>query len=363
LYWLNNYQKQQQQQQQQQQQVSSEEPAVKKTAKDRLGFNSNNYSNISNKTFPNTTESVNKENQVKTIDGAGGGEQTDQNKSLNQDSSEQAKPASISANLSSLSLTNNPAGDKKTAKQIIGENQMKTLMLKMEVQQKARELIEKQIKDQKLLLQKFELAKTMEEKSQILNLVKKLSESIEKEKEILKTKSVFGARTAPPVAVATTSTTEAEKPAESAPSSPSLFVNQSPFSFSKTPKFTAAHSVPPPPHHLKLNNKRLNSSTNFLKKTSQMSKQFGASAKPSVNPASMYNFSRISVDNRPRGLLFSGVENSQEKTLIVNFVNSLGCMVESVEDQANDTKLLSFVIVFATRKDAEIVSQLFYFIN
>ena len=55
----------------------------------------------------------------------------------------------------------------------------------MEVQQKARELIEKQIKDQKLLLQKFEQAKTVEEKSLILSLVKKLSESIEKEKIIL----------------------------------------------------------------------------------------------------------------------------------------------------------------------------------
>ena len=43
-------------------------------------------------------------------------------------------------------------------------------MLKMQVKQKARELIEQQIKDQKLLLQKFEHAKTVEEKSLILNV-------------------------------------------------------------------------------------------------------------------------------------------------------------------------------------------------
>jgi hypothetical protein len=44
-------------------------------------------------------------------------------------------------------------------------------MLKLEVKQKARELIEKQIKDQKLLLQKFEQAKTVEEKTQILEVI------------------------------------------------------------------------------------------------------------------------------------------------------------------------------------------------
>lgn len=40
----------------------------------------------------------------------------------------------------------------------------------MQVKQKARELIEQQIKDQKLLLKKFEQAKTVEEKSQILSV-------------------------------------------------------------------------------------------------------------------------------------------------------------------------------------------------
>lgn len=374
LYWLNNYQKQQQQQQQQNQQSGVEEPALKKPAKDRLAFSAK------------PTESVNKENQIKSANLEGGAsEQTEQNKSLNQESAElnEQKSVSISSNLSSLSLKTGASGSesKKAAyessymssKQIIDENQKKTLLLKMEVQQKARELIEKQIKDQKLLLQKFEQAKTVEEKSQILNLVKKLSESIEKEKEILKSKSTsrpgVAAAAAAPSTVATAASTssstseakadEAEK-AESTPSSPSLFVNQSPFSFSKTPKFAPAHIIPPPPHHLKLNNKRLNNSTNFLKKTSQASKPFAPSASKAIpNPAALYSFSRISVDNRPRGLLFTGVENSQEKTMIVNFVNSLGCMVENVEDQANDTKLVSFVILFATRKDAEIVRNFF----
>ena len=40
----------------------------------------------------------------------------------------------------------------------------------MQVKQKARELIEQQIKDQKLLLKKFEQAKTVEDKSQILSV-------------------------------------------------------------------------------------------------------------------------------------------------------------------------------------------------
>ena len=84
-------------------------------------------------------------------------------------------------------------------------------MLKMEVKQKARELIEKQIKDQKLLLTKFENAKTVEEKTQILELVKKLSQSIEKEREILNNKNF------------------------ETPSSPSLFANTSPFTFQKVP--------------------------------------------------------------------------------------------------------------------------------
>ena len=49
-------------------------------------------------------------------------------------------------------------------------NFKKVLLLKMQVKQKARELIEQQIKDQKLLLKKFEQAKTVEDKSQILSV-------------------------------------------------------------------------------------------------------------------------------------------------------------------------------------------------
>ena len=45
------------------------------------------------------------------------------------------------------------------------------MLLKTQVKQKARELMEQQIKDQKLLLQKFEQAKTVEEKSQILEVI------------------------------------------------------------------------------------------------------------------------------------------------------------------------------------------------
>ena len=49
-------------------------------------------------------------------------------------------------------------------------NFKKVLLLKMQVKQKARALIEQQIKDQKLLLKKFEQAKTVEDKSQILSV-------------------------------------------------------------------------------------------------------------------------------------------------------------------------------------------------
>ena len=77
LYWLNNYQKQQQQQQlqqnQQQQQSGVEEPAVKKLAKERLAFSAK------------PAESVNKENQIKSAN-LEGSEQTELNKSLNQES-------------------------------------------------------------------------------------------------------------------------------------------------------------------------------------------------------------------------------------------------------------------------------------
>lgn len=232
-------------------------------------------------------------------------------------------------------------------------------MLKMEVKQKARELIEKQIKDQKLLLTKFENAKTVEEKTQILELVKKLSQSIEKEREILNNKNF------------------------ETPSSPSLFANTSPFTFQKVPTQKNI-IIPPPVHSLKLNNKRLNN-TNFLKSKANHLLKSGAAAtttalttsaasivstppipqnsKPAYLGSSLpVQFSYSKIDNRPRQLTFSGFENSQEKNALINFINMIGCQIETVND-SNSESAEPISIHFASRKDAEIVNfNFFYFI-
>jgi hypothetical protein len=84
-------------------------------------------------------------------------------------------------------------------------------------------------------------------------------------------------------------------------------------------------------------------------------------SKPKVVPSSTYySYSRVSVDHRPKQLLFSGVENVQEKQLVINFLNTIGCQIESVSDQVNndqdasvDSKL-AFSVNFLTRKDAEV---------
>jgi len=276
----------------------------------------------------------------------------------------------------------------------------------MEVQQKARELIEKQIKDQKLLLHKFEQAKTVEEKSLILSLVKKLSESIEREKDILSnnkkvtsltphhSKVILAPATTspsqqqqqqPPASSSTTTTatsgsgdaTSTEKAADnSGSSSPSLFSNASPFSFQKNVKaHPHALSIPPAPHHLKLNNKRLNN-TNFLKHGAPLNaSSFGASAQSAAastaaSASASFSFSRVSVDNRPKSLLVTCLEsNGQEKIQIVNFITSLGCQIENVFDYQQEennggsteeppmaaSTSKSFIICFLTRKDAEVV--------
>jgi len=237
------------------------------------------------------------------------------------------------------------------------------------VKQKARELIEQQIKDQKLLLKKFEQAKTVEEKSQILNvskyfikalnysnlvyknilffkLVKKLNESIEKQKEILNNK-IHGENQA-------------------------ADFNQSPFSFQKNPSHTHSHPVMPknlpPAHSLKLNNMRYNQS-NFLKSQQlahvNAAKSLNQPTKGIGSPKSTvpaFTFSKATIDNRPKKLIITGVENSQEKEAILNFVNAIGCQVESAtEEEKNEkTNLFSFIISFCTRKDAEIVNIPFF---
>lgn len=70
-----------------------------------------------------------------------------------------------------------------------------------------------------------------------------------------------------------------------------------------------------------------------------------------------YNFTKASVDNRPKKLIITGVENAQEKEAILNFVNAIGCQVESsTEAEKNEaSNLYSFMISFCGRKDAEMV--------
>lgn len=374
--WLSNHQKQQQHQQHQhslqpqvnQTVLNTDEPQVKRSIKDRLCFN-NNFDEPTDKDVHSLNEIKNKENKLiknpsvvmnpntgslaKTVyNNNETGE--DQSAEMNKTSKESATTAApnsqnLSNNFSSLNINKSidPNGKKinyeNAAKAIQDENQKKVLMLKLEVKQKARELIEKQIKDQKLLLQKFEQAKTVEEKTQILELVKQLSQSIEKEKEILNNKS-FETPTTPPF-------------------------NSSPFTFQKMAS-QKNMIIPPPAHHLKLNNKRLNN-TNFLKSQANHSMKAAAlaaaaaaavTAKPATAAAATVQsqilaaqFSYSKIDNRPRNLLFTGVENLQEKTNLVNFIKMIGCQVETVNDLNSESNgPLAFSILFAARKDAEI---------
>ena len=183
-------------------------------------------------------------------------------------------------------------------------------------------------------------------------MVKKLSESIEKEKDILNNKSY--------------SLVEQQHPVSS--ENPSNF-NSSPFSFQKTnANVTAAaaapKSIPAPPHSLKLNNLRYNH-TNFLKNQALNMQMNAAQAKatpslkdsPTAHTKQMFSFGKDSIDNRPKKLIITGVENIQEKEAILNFVNAVGCQVESAtEAEKNETSnLFSFIVSFCTRKDAEMV--------
>lgn len=314
LYWLNNYirmqQQQQSQQQQQQQPVQQSaqhqpsnmdvEPPLKRKA---------NVEQVPQRTI----NEPNKENQLK------------QNESKSSPSvaevPSQEGHVSVPSNpaeLAALKISDNQPVKPKpasayeafiTAKQIRDENKKKAMLLKLEVQNKARELIEKQIKDQKILLEKFEKAKTVEEKTQIFALVKKISEAIEKEKEILNSDS------------------------------------------------DESHQLPKkiPPHHLlKLNNRRLNP-TSFLKNKAAVAAAAGHYSPTAISSpvaAAGYASSRISVDHRPRKLLFNSIRNVQDKKKILNLITVSGLKVETVDDLDE----ASFAITFYSRKDAEIVS-------
>merc|ERR1712127_49379 len=109
------------------------------------------------------------------------------------------------------------------------------------------------------------------EKSQILALVKKLSESIEKQKDILG--GVQAAQSVPvakqPAPKPVDDNENAERNHESGTSSggesslDNVGKPASPFSVA------ASTAVPAPPHSLKLNNTRANQSSSFLKQKQQ----------------------------------------------------------------------------------------------
>jgi hypothetical protein len=414
----------------------SDEPPLKKLARDRLDYHKNPHESINKENHQSNREVILLGNSNASADdisdgassshvsttNAGSLVKTVFNSNATDSSGENstAKSQNLSSNFNaqlSLKTDTNAAAaalaakksnyEKFTATRLLqDENQKKTLLLKMEVQQKARELIEKQIKDQKLLLHKFEQAKTVEEKSLILSLVKKLSESIEREKDILSNNKkvtsltphhnkviLAQAATSPsqqPPPSSTTATsgsgdaTSTEKAVDnSGSSSPSLFSNASPFSFQKNVKaHPHALSIPPAPHHLKLNNKRLNN-TNFLKHGAPLNASSfaanaqSAAASTAASASTSFSFSRVSVDNRPKSLLVTCLEsNGQEKNQIVNFINSLGCQIENVFDYqqeennggANEEPPMaastskSFIICFLTRKDAEVVRINIFFL-
>lgn len=146
---------------------------------------------------------------------------------------------------------------------------------------------------------------------------------------------------------------------------------KSPFSFQKinpaSQAPSAPKSIPAPPHSLKLNNVR-HTQTNFLKNkqkaayyaAQQNTRQSipGAAKDPSAHSSPSNLYSKATVDNRPKQLIITGVENVQEKEAILNFVNAIGCQVEHAsEAELNETtNLYSFILSFYTRKDAEVVS-------
>lgn len=381
LYWYNSYLKQQsggaglaqqQQQQQQHQQQSQDEPALKKPARERLSYNNsssskpepsihasdlvhpslinkentNSASNLAEQSVSSIVQTTVTGSLVKTVFNTAADDTRAATKETPSEAT--ASTTQAAAPAAKLNLANN--FNLLTIKNE-ENNKKKAMLVKLEVQKKARELIEKQVKDQKLLLQKFEQAKSLEEKSQILALVKKLSESIEKEKDILNMNK----------STTTGQAQDAAQQHENASTSPFSFQKQQPM---KPP--TAAASIPPPAHHLKLNNKRLNN-TNFLKatanKTYPLNKMstVAASASPHSSAAAAaaaaananpFSFSRVSVDRRPKQLLFCGLENEQEKANVVNLIHQLGCQVEDMNDQADD--VFAMVINFQTRRDAEV---------
>jgi hypothetical protein len=316
----------------QQKQTPNDEPLNKKRSdvKDRLDFNNKTTSDQTNST-ESTTTTITDKNGSQNVNLSSNFDsmkiEQQQQQQINKEGTNSL--ASINAQLESNKKANYESY--ATAKEIQEENLKKTLLLKMEVQKKTRELIEKQIKDQKLLLQKFETSKSVEEKSQILKLVKQISETIENEREILNdTKRSIG--------------------------------NQ--FNLQKTATGTPPVATPPPaPHHLlRLDNTRLNK-TNFLNQAKR--NQIIQNIKddpllinqtiPHAPPPMLIN----KVDNRPKHLLFTGIANKQEKMNIHSFIVSLGCQIE--EDDSNSTfnnqndDTTTMIIHFATRKDAEIV--------
>ena len=214
LFWLSSYLKQQQQQQLLSQSLNTDtasgaddQPQIKRLAKDRLSFGGAETTTTTTAAATVTQPKIlNKENKA-VVRSTGTGSLT-KTVSFSQIEDDAAAAAAVAAAAAAAAekqattellrttdsltreveklTTSAEASSKAAARQLLEENQRKAAQLKLELQKKARQLIEQQIKDQKCLMAKFEQAKTADEKAQILVLIKKLSETIEKEKEILK---------------------------------------------------------------------------------------------------------------------------------------------------------------------------------
>lgn len=335
---------------------NAEHTINKRPVKERLSLGIESTTTTGQMMFPNKeNQTGNNENKfnlpsderlTKTIfNHPGGVESMAAESSDSQSSQQQLNMAQLSLKpnepFKKPAITAGPDANLMMARKIQDENKRKTMLLKLEVQKKTRELIEKQIKDQKILMEKFEKAKTAEEKSEILTLIKKISEAIEKEKEILNSDS----------------------------------------SSQPKPKPEPHVRVTPAPHYLlKLNNKRLNTtsflktgasagSSSFLSSPTSSSSAAATSPKivqpPSASPSSFFNFtSHVSVDNRPRKLILTGIKTPNEKTNILNFIGALGVKIETVveqnEPETDQPSESSVVINFATRKDAEFVRNHYF---
>lgn len=210
------------------------------------------------------------------------------------------------------------AVERKENQAMQSENLKKALLLKMELREKTQKLIEEQLKQQKILFQKFEETKSPEERSSILTMIKKINELINNEKETLEKQNaeILSKKN---LLKRNSGTFAAGKVMNS-----KRLVNK-PGAEGETPVASAPAKPLPPAAYTLVNNKK--QSMFFLQQS----------------------VAAASLDHRPRKLLISNVESADEKISIVKHLRNFGA-IESMEDVDGSSDI---VIKFLTRKDAE----------